>query len=88
MQKLHTDINELMKVARMLYEQGANSQNIVLMCDEMHLQIGAHYHGGISVGADGHRNLFRGIFDFMIVGIKRKYQLLFKQFHVTKLMEI
>ena len=33
-----------MKVTQLFYAQGAISQNTVLMCEEVYLQKGTHYH--------------------------------------------
>ena len=59
-----------MKAASMLLKKGLISSDIILMADEMYLQQGAQFHGGEFVGANTEGQLYKGIFVFLIVGLK------------------
>ena len=57
---------------------GEISNDIVLMADEMYLRKAAQYSGGTFVGADEEGNLYKGILNFMIVGLKQSVPLVIR----------
>ena len=57
---------------------GEISNDIVLMADEMYLRKAAQYNGGTFVSADEEGNLYKGILNFMIVGLKQSVPLVIR----------
>ena len=55
------------------------------MADEMYLQKKVQYSGGDYVGADSDGNLYKGIFVFMISGLKKSLPIVIKGSPETKL---
>ena len=61
---------DTLKTAKVLRENGNISNDVILMFDEMFLQKTEEYFAGESIGADENGELFKGIVNFMIVGLK------------------
>ena len=62
---------DLLKALKVLREKGGISTDLTLMEDEIFLHKAARYQVGEYVGAGEEGNLFKGIVDFMVVGLKR-----------------
>ena len=76
--KLKSSFVDAIKAAQLLRENGAISDDIILMADEMYLQKKVQYSGGDYVGADNDGNLYQGIFFFMISGLKKSLPIVIK----------
>ena len=88
LQRKHIGGIDSLEVAQFFFDQGAISQDIVLMCDEMYPQKGTEFHDGDYVGADGDQNLFNGIIVFIFTGMKKKTSMLcFRQLQKMTSME-
>ena len=59
-----------MKCATTLKSQGAISEDVVLMFDEMYLQKCEEYSAGEILGANENNELYKGLLSFMIAGLK------------------
>ena len=62
---------EVLKVLKTLYEKGSISRYCISIIDEMYLQKSVQYQLGEYVGVDEERNLYKGIFAFVVVGLKQ-----------------
>lgn len=71
LQKLHKGGVDSMKAAKMLLKKGLISSDVILMADEMYLQQATQFHGGEFIGANSEGQLYKGIFVFLIVGLKK-----------------
>ena len=60
-----------MKAVKLLLEKGEIDKDIVLLLDEMHLQQEESYQGGETVGRAENGKLYKGVLNFMIVGIRK-----------------
>ena len=78
LQKLHKGGLESMKTASMLLKEELISSDIILMADEMYLQQGAQFKGGEFIGANTEGRLYKGIFVFLIVGLKESVPIVVK----------
>ena len=61
---------DALKALKTLYGKGSFSRDCILMIDEMYLQKSAQHQSGEYVGVDEEGNLYKGIFAFMVVGLK------------------
>ena len=61
---------DAVKCATTLKLQGAISEDVVLMFDEMYLQKCEEYSAGEIIGANENNELYKGLLSFMIVGLK------------------
>ena len=64
--------------------QAEISDDVTLMMDEMYLRKLAQYHGGKYVGENDNEELYSGIVNFMIVGLKQSIPLVVKSCPETK----
>lgn len=55
---------------KLLKDNGAISEDVILMFDEIYLQKCEEYSGGETIGADEMGELYKGLMCFMIVGLK------------------
>ena len=62
---------EVLKALKTLYEKGSISHYCIFIIDEMYLQKSVQYQLGEYVGVDEERNLYKGIFAFMVVELKQ-----------------
>ena len=69
---------DAVKCATTLKSQGAISEDIVLMFDEMYLQKCEEYSGGEIIGANENNELYKGLLSFMIVGLKENVPYIIK----------
>ena len=60
-----------MKAVRLLLEKGEIDNDVVLLLDEMHLQKEESYQGGSTVGRDESGELYKGVLNSMMVGIRK-----------------
>ena len=70
-QKLTVGGKDSMKAVKLLLEKGEIDKDIVLLLDEMHLQQEESYQGGETVGRAENGKLYKGVPNFMIVGIRK-----------------
>ena len=71
LQKLCQGGKDSMKAAKLLLEKGEIDRDVVLMLDEMHLQKEESFQGGSTVGKDENGELYKGVLNYMIVGIRK-----------------
>ena len=71
LQKLSKGGKDSMKAVKLLYEKGEIDKDVVLLLDEMHLQKEESYQGGATVGRDENGELYGGILNYMIAGIRK-----------------
>ena len=62
---------DALKAIVCLLEKDAISKDVVLLLDEMYLQKASQYHSGNLYGEDDMGNLYKGIVNFMIVGLQK-----------------
>ena len=62
---------DAIKAITLLFQKDAISKDCVLLIDEMILQKASQYHSGNMIGADADGNLYKGIVNFMIVGLQK-----------------
>ncbi len=60
-----------MKAVKLLLEKGEIDNDVVLLLDEMHLQKEESYQGGNMVGKNEDGEVYQGILNYMIVGIRK-----------------
>ena len=72
------------KIAEKLRVQAEISDDVTLMMDEMYLRKLAQYHGGKYVGENDNEELYSGIVNFMIVGLKQSIPFVVKSCPETK----
>jgi len=70
LKKLQQGSIDIIKSASLLKANGAISEDVVLLGDEMYLQKQVQYHGGKYIGEDEKGCLYKGVFFLMIVGLK------------------
>ena len=68
--RMHSGGIDSIKTLRLLHENGTISTDVILMADEMYLQASTQYHAGDYVGSDADGKLYKGIFCFMVVGLR------------------
>lgn len=71
LQKLNKGGKDSLKAVKLLLENDEIDRDVVLLLDEMHLQSEENYSGGTKVGRDEQGNLYKGILNYMIVGIRK-----------------
>ena len=61
---------DTIKYTQALKKGGKKSEDICLLLDEMYLQKCEEYFGGELVGSEENEELYKGIFCFMMIGLK------------------
>ena len=61
---------DALKAAKLLFENSSISKDMLLLFDEMYLRKCVEYCGGEFFGSNIHRELYKSIVRFMIIGLK------------------